>query len=176
MIEEIFKDVIGYEGLYQVSNLGNVKSLERIAIRPKSGNYIVKEKILKPGKDGNGYYLVILSKDCKRKTIKIHVLVAMAFLGHVPDGTTKIVPDHKNDIITDNRASNLELITHRQNIQKAYLSRKTSSKYTGVSWSKQNKKWRAQIKINDKVKNLGYFTDEYQAHLAYQKALKQLNQ
>ena len=53
MENEIFKDIPGFEGYYQVSNLGNVKSLERIAIRqPARGNYLVKERILKPSKDG----------------------------------------------------------------------------------------------------------------------------
>jgi len=165
-MQEIFKNILGYEGLYQVSNFGNVKSLGNDKAR--------KEKILKPTKDGRGYYKVDLCKEGKIKTIVIHVLVAQAFLGHVPDGTTKIVPDHKNDIKTDNRVKNLELLTHRQNIEKAFLRKKTSSQYIGVCWDKTYNKWRAEIKIDGKRKFLGNFTDEYEAHLAYQKALNEL--
>jgi hypothetical protein len=65
-------------------------------------------------------------------------------------------------------------LTNRQNTAKGYLRKKTSSKYTGVSWCKGNNKWRATIYIGNKIKHLGYFTDEYEAHLAYQRALNDL--
>jgi hypothetical protein len=170
---EIFKDIPGYEGLYQVSNLGNVKSLSRIMDNGKR-KYISKEKIMKHNDDGNGYYQLGLSKEGKTKCMKIHVLVAMAFLGHVPDGTNRIVPDHKNEITTDNRLENLQLITHRQNIEKYWLTKNTSSQYTGVFWHKQRNKWQTQIRIAGKKKHLGLFTDEYEAHLVYQKALQEV--
>jgi hypothetical protein len=171
---EIFKDIPGYEGLYQVSNLGNVKSLERIAIRQKKGNCIVKERILKPANNGHGYYHVVLFKDGKRKTMTIHIIVARAFLDHVPNGH-KIEVDHKNDIRTDNRLENLQLLLIREHKTKTFKSKKTSSEYTGVSWSKIANKWVVGIKIDGKKIHLGYFTDEYQAHLTYQKALEMYN-
>ena len=174
MIEEIFKDIPGYEGLYQVSNLGNVKSLERIIIREKKGNYIVKENILKPRINDNGYYCVNVYKEGYRKNIAVHILVAIAFLGHVQNRTTKIIPDHKDRDKSNNNLSNLELITQRENIDRYWSTIKTSSKYTGVSWNKIANKWMAKIYIDGKQKHLGYFTDEYQAHLAYQKALNKL--
>jgi hypothetical protein len=70
---EIWKDVPNYDGFYQVSNLGNVKSF-----------YKKNEKILKQGINRYGYKFVSLSKNNKQKTIKTHQLVAMAFLNHTP--------------------------------------------------------------------------------------------
>jgi hypothetical protein len=166
MNKEIFKDILGYEGLYQVSNFGNVKSLGNDKTR--------KEKILKPIKNRDGYYKVILCKEGKVKTICVHVLVAQAFLGHIPDGTMKIIPDHKDTDKSNNNLSNLELITQRENIERYWLNKKKSSKYIGVSWCKKSNKWVAGIYVYNKRKNLGYFADEHQAHLAYQKALNEL--
>jgi hypothetical protein len=156
---EIFKDIPDYEGIYQVSNLGNVKSL-------KNG----KEKILWKNKKVSGYYCVGLSKNNTRKFFKTHQLVAIAFLGHKPDGH-KLVVDHIDNDRLNNRLDNLQLISQRKNTSK---DRKGTSKYTGVYWHKNRNKWRAEIKISGKRKYLGLFETEYHAHLAYQNALKQL--
>jgi hypothetical protein len=165
-MKEIFKDIPGYEGYYQISNLGNVKSLNY----GRTG----EERILKPGKSGNGYYQVVLYKEGNKKSIKVHILVAMAFLGHVPNGH-KIEVDHKNEIKADNRVENLQLLNTREHRSKYYLTIKTSSKYTGVCWDKIDNKWRANIYIDSKLKFLGYFLEEIEAHLAYQKALEMYN-
>jgi hypothetical protein len=166
---EIWKDIPEYEGTYQVSDIGNVKSLGREVLR--NGNtMIIKEKILKPSPNNQGYLLVGLCSNSLKKNMKVHVLVAMAFLNHKPDGTHKIVVDHINNNKLDNRLVNLQLINHRENTSK---DRKNgTSKYTGVCWQKLNNKWQAEITINGKKKYLGLFTDEYEAHLLYQKALK----
>ena len=163
---EIWKDIPNYEGIYQVSNIGNVKSLGNDKSR--------KEKILKLGNDGHGYYQVYLWKEGKQKTIKVHSLVAMAFLNHKPDGTHRIVPDHKDFDKSNNNLSNIELITQRENVERYHLSKKTSSQYTGVYWDKIANKWLTRIYIDGKKKHLGYFKDEYEAHLAYQKKLNEL--
>lgn len=155
---EIYKDIIGYEGIYQVSNLGNVKSIK-----------LSKEKILKPGVSGGYYLTVALCKDGKPKTKTVHQLVAEAFLNHKADGY-KLVVDHINNIKTDNRVENLQLITHRYNCSK---DRKGSSIYDGVHLEKSTSKWRARIQINGEKKNLGYFNCEFHAHIAYKKALTQ---
>ena len=155
---EVFKDIPGYEGIYQVSNLGNVKSFK-----------LNKEKILKPGIGGNGYLYVILYNEEKVKNIQIHQLVAMAFLNHTLDGTMKIVVDHKDNNKLNNRLSNLQLVSQRENLSK---DRNGTSKYTGVCWSKQRSKWVSQIRINGKLKHLGYFDSEEEAGKYYQNALK----
>lgn len=169
---EIWKDIPDYEGLYQVSNLGNVKSLSRIILRHGKYPFLSKELILKAGIYKTGYRYVILQNKRNMKSFTIHCLVAKAFLNHKPDGTRKIVIDHINNIKWDNRLENLQLITHRQNTSKD--KKNTSSKYTGVSFDKEKNKWKSCININKKLKHLGYFKNEYDAHLEYQKALSEL--
>ena len=100
-----------------------------------------------------------------------HQLVAIAFLGHKPDGYILVV-DHINDIKTDNRVENLQIVTARFNVYKT--QKKYSSQYKGVCWHKYTKKWQASIYINGKIKYLGLFIDENEAHLTYQNALKNI--
>lgn len=104
MKTEIWKDVIEYEGLYQVSNLGRVKSLNY--------NHSGKERIMKQARDGDGYYCVLLYKSGKRKRFSVHRLVAQAFIGPIPKG---LVVNHINECQTDNRLENLEICTIREN-------------------------------------------------------------
>jgi len=165
---EIWKDIIGYEGLYQVSSFGRVKSLGG-KIGGKGA--ISKEKILKNNLDSNGYYIVNLCKNSIQKTFKIHKLVAINFLGHIPNGF-KIVVDHLNNDKTNNHVSNLQLISSRLNSSKD--KKKGSSKFTGVSWNKNNNKWVSHIRINGKSKYLGSFDNEIEASEAYQKALNEI--
>tara|TARA_R110001632_G_scaffold107857_3_gene217599 strand:+ start:3019 stop:3510 length:492 start_codon:yes stop_codon:yes gene_type:complete len=160
MQKEQWKEVIGYEGLYQVSNLGNVKSL--------GNNKYRKDKILKKGIVGGKYYRFILSKDGKPETFRAHQLVAMAFLGHKKCGY-KLVINHINFDGFDNRVENLEIVTQRENTNKKHI--KSSSKYVGVHWSKKQKKWRAEIIINAKKVSLGSHKTELEAHQAYQSQL-----
>lgn len=171
--EEIWKDIPEYEGMYQVSNLGRVKSLPRTITYRDGRKGLFKETILKQGISRKGYLKVYLSKKSKKYTVSVHKLVAMAFLGFIPTGTTKgLVVDHKNEIKTDNRVENLQLITNRENCSKCIKN--ASSKYTGVSWLKSSKKWRARIQIDGKDVHLGLFLTEEGASQAYQKALKSL--
>lgn len=156
---EIWKKIKDYPD-YEVSNLGNVKSLK-----------FNKEKILKPSKDGKGYLKVALFKNGKSKTKKNHKLVAMAFLNHITNGY-EIVVDHINNIPTDNRLENLQLITQRENVSKDIVN--SSSKYTGVSWYKRDNKWKSSIRIKGNKKHLGYFKCEIEASKAYQEALKNI--
>jgi hypothetical protein len=163
-MEEIWKDIKGHEGLYQISNFGRVKSF-------MSSNVI----ILKNTPDSNGYLRVRLSsKYSYRKTHKIHVLVATHFLGHEPDGTTRIVVDHIDEDKHNNHVSNLQLISNRENVSRS--TGKGTSKYTGVSLDKRNAKkpWRAAIRINGKKIYLGNFEKEEDAAKAYQDKLKEI--
>jgi hypothetical protein len=170
-MNEIWKDIPDYEGMYQVSNLGNVKSLSRVVLRKGKYPFLSKEKILSGRIDSNGYYSLSLFKNKTRKFFKKHQLVAMAFLGHKPDGSTKIVVDHIDNNKLNNRLDNLQLISHRENVSK---DKKGTSEYTGVCWNKKSNKWKAYIMLNKKQKYLGYFETEQDAHLAYKNALKQL--
>jgi hypothetical protein len=167
MIEE-YRAVKGYEGLYEVSNFGNVKSLKRINL----AGYRIKETIMKGSTAGKGYRKFTLSKNFIKKTIEVHQLVAIAFLNHTPNGK-KIVVDHIDNNRLNNRLDNLQLITHRENVSK---DKKGSSKYTGVSWCKAYKKWTAQINMNGKVKHIGRFINEIQASNAYQYELNKIQQ
>jgi len=159
-MQEIWKDIPNYEGMYQVSNLGRVKSLKRS-----------KEVVLKLMDDTKGYLCLSLYKDGVKRTRKVHRLVAEAFLGHKPNGM-KLVVDHIDHDTKNNKVSNLRVVTQRQNA--SHLKKNGSSKYTGVYLFKRTGKWVARIQVNKCEVHLGYFKTEYQAHLAYQKALKEL--
>lgn len=160
MENEIWKKIKDYPN-YQVSNLGNVKSLNY------NGTKI--ERTLKPSLDINGYLRINLYNNCKMKYFKIHQLVAIVFLNHIPDGRNLVV-NHINFVKTDNRLENLEIVTMRENSNKKHL--KSSSQYVGVS--KHLNKWRAIIKIKQKNTHLGLFETEIEASNAYQKALHNL--
>lgn len=108
-MKEIFKDIAGYEGLYQVSNLGRVKSL-------KYG----KERILKPKNNPNGYSTVLLWKKRTYKSFLIHRLVAAAFLQN-PNNFS--IVNHINQDKKDNRVSNLEWCNHTYNIRYSWAKK-----------------------------------------------------
>ena len=164
--KEIWKDIDGYEGLYQVSKLGRVKSLARI----DSLRRCVKERILKPGLSSSRYLSVVLF-GYQKKAYLVHQLVAIAFLDHKPCGH-KLVVDHKDFDRTNNKLSNLRLITVRENTNQKHV--KSTSEYVGVSRCKTTKKWNAFIFINGKNKNLGSFMDELDASNAYKNKLIEL--
>lgn len=110
-MKEIWKDIQGYEKLYQVSNFGKIKSLPK---KTKMKNqYTEKEMILKPTKNRYGYYYVDLcnGKNNKKKYL-IHQLVAKAF---IPNPESKPQVNHKNGIKTDNTLNNLEWCTAKEN-------------------------------------------------------------
>ena len=112
MKNEEWLDVKGYEGLYQVSSDGRVKSLERTFIDKIGRERYVKERILKPAIDRYGYLLVSLYAGGKQKNHTVHRLVCEAFHEN-PDNKPQV--NHINEIKTDNRASNLEWATAREN-------------------------------------------------------------
>lgn len=153
-MNEIWKNIPNYDGLYQVSNFGNVKSFK---------NYR-KGSILKPS-IGRGYLQLQLCKNSKSKTFFIHKLVSMAFLNHIPC-KMKFVINHINFNKLDNRIENLEIVTHRENSNKKHI--KSSSQYTGVHFDKSRNNWRSYININKKRINLGRFKTELEAHNAYE--------
>ena len=100
---EIWKDIIGYDN-YQVSNLGNVKSLNY--------RHTGKEQVLKAGKNKDGYLYIILCKNGKTKKYLIHRLVYEAFNGPIPEG---MQCNHISENKTENNLENLNLMTHKEN-------------------------------------------------------------
>ena len=104
-IREKWKPVKGFEGLYEISNLGRVKSLGNDKLR--------KEKILKPDKTKKGYLLVSLWRNGKQKSFRVHRLVAEAFIPN-PEGLPEI--NHKDEVKTNNCVSNLEFCDRKYNI------------------------------------------------------------
>ena len=111
MINEIWKEVVGYEGLYQVSNLGRVKALPKDAWNGK-GHFKTKERILKVFLQKD-YERVHLHKDGKCSNKRVHRLVAEAFIDN-PENKPYV--DHINTIRNDNRVDNLRWVTHKENM------------------------------------------------------------
>lgn len=107
-MQEVWKDIEGYEGIYKISNYGRVKSLERKDCLGR----IIKEKILKLREDKDGYLLITLHKNKKVKTFKVHRLVAEAFITN-PNNYPII--NHKDENPSNNHASNLEWCTQKYN-------------------------------------------------------------
>ena len=103
----------------------------------------------------------------KRHEIKMHHEI----IGFPPKG---LETDHENGSGLDNQRHNLRHVTTRQN-QQNQKNRKTS-RYPGVSWYKQTKKWKAQIQINGLVKSIGYFRNEFDAFLAYKQAVEAIGE
>ena len=111
-MQEIWKDIKGYEGLYQVSNLGRVKSLRRWAGNQYSNKFIKREKILKHSTEKGGYYHYTLRKDGKETKGREHRLVAEAF---IPNPNNYPCINHKDENIKNNNVNNLEWCTYKYN-------------------------------------------------------------
>lgn len=107
---ETWKDIQGYEGLYQISDLGRVRSLNR-KVKRSGKTMTLQGVVLKPQKSSNGYLFVALSKGGETKQLLIHRLVANAFM---PNGAGEV--NHIDEDKTNNTLSNLEWLSHKANI------------------------------------------------------------
>lgn len=136
-MKEIWKDIPGYEGSYQVNNFGIIKSLSRLTDHGKYGKFIMKGRILKPKKH-NGYMIVSLRLNNKTVTASIHKLVALAF---IENPENKPCVNHINGIKDDNRMENLEWCTYKENMSHAVK--------TGLNNMKGTNHHKAKLNDND---------------------------
>jgi hypothetical protein len=156
---EVWKDIEGYEGIYQISNLGRIKSLSR-KLKNRYSFYFSKEKILNSNIGYGGYRFQKLGD----KMFSVHRLVAEYFIEKPED---KNIVNHKDFNTLNNNVSNLEWVSQRENTHHYEFSQKRSSKYIGVSFDKNRNKWTAKIKENGKTTNLGRFECELEAYNKY---------
>ena len=156
-MEEIWKDVVGYEGYYQVSNLGRVRSLDRIA----SNGRKIKGKILSTKVNTPPYYpRVSLSVNGKMKLVQVHRLVAQAFV-YNPDPEHKTQVGHKDESRTNNRADNLEWVTPKENSNMPLHRERVSKANEGKVLSTETK---SKISLSQKGKYKGEKNPFYNKH------------
>lgn len=153
---EIWKEIPGFNGRYEASNLGNIRNAQR-------------NRQLKASRGVGGYLRVDLTlPDKTHKNFRIHQLVAMAFLNHERQGFTLTV-DHIDFDKLNNRVENLRIISARDNsIRSALKKPNKTSKYLGVHYCKQKKKYVARIIKDRKKFYIGSFINEEDAKTAYQ--------
>ncbi len=157
-LDEEWRDVVGYEGLYQASSAGRIRSL-------------TKGGIVKPGETHGGYLQVCLHKNKKKSTHKVHRIIATAFIG---DGGGRHV-DHVNGIRTDNRAENLKWCTISENQWNKGIEKRNTSGLKGVSWYSRDGRWEAKIKFKMKQVLIGRFNCKYEAARAYDREVIRLH-
>ena len=153
---EIFRDIKNYEGCYQVSNLGRVKSLKR--------KWVINERILRPDITLKGYLIVNLCKKGKCKTYRVNRLVALTFIKN-PNNYPEV--DHKNRIKCNNEIDNLRWVNGSMNQRNSDRCENATSKYNGVYWKKKDRKWNTVCRVKDKIIHIGSFADEIEASKAF---------
>jgi hypothetical protein len=164
--------VVGYEGFYEVSDLGRVRSLTRsITQKKRSGKTYIRSvggNILGGHVATGGYNYFRMSPDGKSKSA--HSMVAEAFIGPRPNGHDI---DHLDNNRLNNKRNNLEYVTRRENLirgQMCKLNPNKSSRYPNVRWNHQCRKWSAArgIKIDGQHKtvHVGYYDIEEEAYVA----------
>lgn len=176
MADEIWKAVFGYEGLYEVSNYGRVRSLDRIVEQINNGTAckrLYKGKILKLKKENNGYLRAHLSKDGVAKSVAVHRIVAMAFC---PNPDNKPAVNHLDCNPVNNSATNLEWVTYKENMQWASslgrmhfnpenLKKACQSKKKAIIATNRNGETMRFPSITDAIKQLG-LSDAIRRHIS----------
>ncbi len=154
------KPIPGYEGIYSITEDGQVFSHKRAKGSIGCGG---KGGFLKGCPDKDGYLKVTLHKDGIQKTPKVHTLMALTYLGGA-------VADHIDRNPANNQLSNLRPCSLSQNRANAKINSNNTSGYKGVCWCKGRKRWKALIQFNKKPIGLGLFKEKTDAARAYDEA------
>ena len=152
MIEE-WRPVVGYEGLYEVSNTGRVRSLDRYVKGKGKSYFLHKGRVLSPAIKPEGYLIVRL----QRRTFYIHRLVTAAFLPN-PDNLPEV--NHKDEDKTNNRVENLEWCDHKYNMN--YGTRNIRSRDTHIKngyWSGLSKEEKEECRKEYRKKRKDYYKE-----------------
>jgi hypothetical protein len=167
-VQEIWKDIPGYEGYYQASDLGRIRSLDRMMYPPHTKETLRKGKIISPSINPKGYNIIGLYKDGKGKYTSVHRLITTTVLGK-----SDLHIDHIDGNKINNRLDNLRYCTVRENntFRNWDRSKGFSSSFVGVHKSRTPGVWLANIYLNNKSIYLGRFKNEDEAAEAYQYAL-----
>lgn len=150
-LPEMWDDIEGYLGMYEVSSNGRVRNMRTA-------------RVLKPSVDPLGYRRVTLFRDCIGKTHKVHRLVANVFVSN-PGNKSKV--DHIDGDPSNNSIMNLRYATTAENCRNRRKAVNTSSRCKGVCWDRKANKWRAYIRIGGRLMHIGCFIDEVAAARAY---------
>lgn len=170
---ETWKPVLGYEGLYEVSDLGRVRSLPRTATRRNGTSYRVRGGMLHPTSSReDGRPSVVLANSGHYLPARVHRLVFEAFNGPTPPGYEV---DHANGDAADNRLVNLRLATKSQNTMNRGLLRVNTSGAKGVAFDRRARKWRAYITVRRRRIHLGMHETVESAAAAYAEAARRLH-
>ena len=141
-MEEQWKDIPGWEGKYQASTHGRIKSLERIVIMKNGMQKTIREKVLI---NDNGKYSLVTLYNGKRKHYSVHFLVYTTFVGPVPEGYEI---NHINENKYDNRLENLNLMTHKENSNWGTRNKRISEKKIGQKMTEETKQKLSEILTN----------------------------
>ena len=133
---------------------------------------LIKERILKPGNEGHGYYTVSLKLNCTSKSHRVHRLVAIAFLNN-KNNLSDV--NHIDGDRSNNRLDNLEWTSRRENLTHGLLSKNITSKHAGVHFISDSKKWGSRLYLNGNHIFLGNFDNELDAANKYKEALIEYN-
>lgn len=169
--KEVWKDVPEYEGFYQVSDMGNVRSVDRTTCKSDGARAFFKGVDITQSKGRGKYVYVELNRIGMAKKFYVHALVAMAFLEYSTWGVDSVI-DHIDGDRHNNVLSNLRIISARENVADGYRRKGTQSGITGAY--NDRGRWMSTIYVDGKCIRLGSFGTKEEAGNAYKTALTEV--